>query len=126
MTTFQDLGNAEFVSIESFRKNGSSVKTPVWITQEDGKLYCWTVPTTWKVKRIRNHPQVNLAMCDRTGNIESDWVSACGRILDDPQEVKKQAGRMANKYGLFFRMFQLMGMLRHTNNVAIEFTPMTP
>ena len=123
MTTFDDLGKAEFVSIESFRKNGTGIKTPVWITEEGGKLQCWTGYDAWKVKRIRNNAQVNLAVCDRSGNIESDWVSAVGHVLDDPQAVKKQTQRMAKKFGLMFRMFQIVGAVRRSKYVAIEFTP---
>lgn len=123
MTTFEDLSNAEYVSIESFRKNGSGVRTPVWMTAEDGKLYCWTGRDSWKVKRIRNNPDVNLAVCDQRGKIESEWVSAQGQVLDSPQEVATQEKRMAKKYGLFFRLFQFVGKVRGSKYVAIEFTP---
>jgi len=123
MTTFKELGETEFVSIESFRKNGVGVKSPVWITEENGKLQCWTGADSWKVKRIRNNPNVNLAICDRAGNIESDWVSATGQVSVAPQDVKQQQGRMAKKFGFMFRMFQLMGKVRGSQYAVIEFTP---
>ncbi len=125
MITFDDLGKAEFVSIESFRKNGTSVRTPVWITPDNGKLYCWTGSDSWKVKRVRNNSSVNLAICDREGNIESEWVSAHAIVQDDPAHVKTQTQRMAKRFGLMFRMFQFMGIVRQSKYVAIEFTPVT-
>lgn len=123
MTTFQNLNDATYVSIETFRKNGDVVRTPVWITPEDGKLYCWTVADSGKVKRIRNNQQVNLAQCDAQGNIQSDWVSATGQVLDNPADVQVQTQRMTKKYSFFFRMFQIMGWFRRNQYVAIEFTP---
>ena len=57
MTNFQDLADVSYVSIESFRRDGTGVKTPVWITSEDDKHYAWTAADSWKVKRIRNNPQ---------------------------------------------------------------------
>ncbi len=122
MTTFQDLSDATFVSIESYRKNGTGVKSPVWITHEDGKLYCWTGADSWKVKRIRNNPEVKLAESDAQGNLKSDQVPALGKVLDAPQDVKTQVGRMAKKFGIRFRMFQIVGMLRRSEYVAIEFS----
>lgn len=123
MTNFQDLSDVTFVSIESFRKNGTGVKTPVWITHEDGKLYCWTGADSWKVKRIRNNPEVKLAESDAQGNLHSEQVTAVGKVLDNPQDVKTQVGRMAKKFGIQFRMFQIMGFFRRSKYVAIEFSP---
>lgn len=123
MTTFQDLSDATFVSIESYRKNGTGIKSPVWMTHEDGKLYCWTGADSWKVKRIRNNPEVKLAESDAQGTLKSEQVPALGKVLDAPQDVKTQVGRMAKKFGIQFRMFQLMGMFRRSKYVAIEFSP---
>jgi PPOX class probable F420-dependent enzyme len=62
------------MSLETFRKNGEGVKTPVWFAEEDGALYVTTLSTTGKAKRIRNIPRVRIAPCDRSGNIEGDWI----------------------------------------------------
>ena len=55
----------------------------------------------------------------------SEWVAATAKILDDVQSEKTQTKRMAQKYGLFFRLFQLMGMVRRTKYVVIEVAPQT-
>ena len=107
-----DLGQEQYISLETFRKNGQGVKTPVWVARESDKLYVWTQGDSWKVKRIRNNSQVRLAKSDARGNVSGEWVTAQARILDIPEEKKKMQKRLGQKYGLFFRLFQLMGWLR--------------
>ncbi len=121
MTQFQDLADATYIAVETFRKNGDGVKTPVWFTTDGDSYHCWTGAESGKVKRIRNNAQVKLAKCDSRGTLESEWVSAKARILDDPEDVKTQTKRMAKKYGIMYRLFQIMGMIRGSEYVAIEF-----
>ncbi len=75
---FAELGNAKYIALETFRKSGEGVITPVWVTPEDGKLYVWTVDGSWKVKRIRNNDRVRIAVSDARGNPQSDWVEVNG------------------------------------------------
>lgn len=123
MTQFQDLTTATYIAVETFRKNGDGVKTPVWFTTDRDKYHCWTGADSGKVKRIRNNASVNLAKCDSRGTLESDWVSATAHVLDNPADVKIQTQRMAKKYGIMYRLFQMMGMVRQSKYVAIEFRP---
>jgi PPOX class probable F420-dependent enzyme len=119
--TLLDLAREQYISLETFRKNGQGVKTPVWVTGEGDKLYVWTQGASWKVKRIRNNSQVRLAKSDQRGNTSGDWFLAQARVLDTPEEKKKMQQRLAKKYGLMFRLFQLMGRLRRGGDqVVIE------
>ena len=86
-----ELATASYVSIESYRRNGDAVRTPVWIVQEAGLLYCWTMLSSGKVKRIRRNSKVKLAACDARGKIRGDWVEASARVLDGDAEIKAQA-----------------------------------
>ena len=54
---FDALAQSTYVSIESYRKNGRAVPTPVWIVADGDKLFCWTLGNSGKVKRIRAKPQ---------------------------------------------------------------------
>lgn len=38
----QALHQATYINLETFRKNGVGVKTPVWQTSEAGTIYVWT------------------------------------------------------------------------------------
>ncbi|MFZ1399225.1 MAG: PPOX class F420-dependent oxidoreductase [Candidatus Promineifilaceae bacterium] len=113
--TLTDLGREQYISLETFRKNGQGVKTPVWVVAEGDKLYIWTQRDSWKVKRIRSNSQVRLAKSDQRGNTSGEWVSAQARVLDTPEERARMRQRLTKKYGLLARMFLLMGRLRGNN-----------
>ena len=75
------LGREDFVSITTFRRDGTPVATPMWVVESDGLLYLWTGSQTGKVKRIRNNPEVTLAPCTRGGRVTGVAVPATARIL---------------------------------------------
>ena len=68
MEPFNQLKEAKFLNLETFRKNGNGVKTPVWFVQEGEVLYVRTIADSGKVKRIRNNQQVNVAPCKANGD----------------------------------------------------------
>jgi PPOX class probable F420-dependent enzyme len=115
-----ELGNEKYVSLETFRKNGEGVKTPVWVTSADGKLYVVTEAKAWKVKRIDQNSQVRLAKSDARGNVEGAWVTAQARVLRDAEAMAAQTKRGGAKYGLLYHIFSLMGRLRGGPRVVIE------
>ena len=122
---FDNLKSEKYIALETFRKNGQGVVTPVWMAADGGKLYVWTDGTSWKAKRIRANPRVRLCASDARGTPQSEWMEAQARVLDQPADVKATEKRIAAKYGLMFRLFGLMGKLsrRGQNRVAIEIGP---
>ena len=122
MNTLTQLGAAQYIALESYKKNGEAVKTPVWVTQEAGKLYVITEGHSWKVKRIRNTPRVRIAQSDARGKVQGDWVETTARVLEDTTSVNQQGKRLAAKYGLFYHLFMLFLRLtqRQRQSVVIE------
>jgi PPOX class probable F420-dependent enzyme len=109
MKMFIDLKEATFVALETFKKSGEGVITPTWITGKDGKLYIWTELNSWKVKRIRNNPNVRICESDVAGNPKGEWFEAQARILET-DEARENAHRLfLSKYKLQFRLFSLLG-----------------
>lgn len=108
----------QYLSIESFRKNGQGVKTPVWFAEGDGVFYVYTMAESYKVKRIRNNPRVRIAPCDVRGGIEGEWVEATATILDEAGE--RRAHELLNaKYGLLKRALDALAKLRRNQRAAI-------
>ena len=99
------------------------MRTPVWITADDGKLYCWTLTDTGKIKRIRANSEVRLAKCDASGNLQGEWVAAQARILDSPAALNAMLRRMRAKYGWKYLAYRLISVLRRAPTSAIEFSP---
>lgn len=123
MTDWRNLAAASYVSLESYRRDGKAVATPVWITAEAGKLYCWTLKDSGKVKRIRANPQVRLAVCDARGKLKGDWVTANAQALDSPATLKSQRRRMRAKYGLKFLAYRFVSALSRADTTVIAFQP---
>ncbi|MCY0928812.1 PPOX class F420-dependent oxidoreductase [Streptomyces sp. H27-H1] len=80
----EELGRAKYVSLTTFRKDGTAVATPVWAVAEGDELYVWTRSDSWKVKRIRNNAQVTVVACDVRGRVAEGAVAveAEARLLD--------------------------------------------
>ena len=123
---FQALAAARYVSLETYRKSGAPVRTPVWITADGGMLYCLTLTDTGKVRRIRANAQVRLAKCDASGALEGEWVAARARILDAPAALNAQLRRLRAKYGWKFLAYRFISRLRRAETVAIEFSSVCP
>ncbi len=115
----QALHQATYINLETFRKNGTGVKTPVWQTSEAGTIYVWTQADSWKVKRIRANPHVRLCVSDARGNPQGAWYEGQARILAGAAAEAQQRQRMAAKYGLFFQLFRLMAIFRRTTYAVI-------
>jgi uncharacterized protein len=93
------FGNQKYISLETFKKNGEGVRTPVWFVLHDGALYVYTEATSWKVKRIRNNPRVRVAACSIRGVVKGPWVDANASIIDG-DERREADRRLDRKYFL--------------------------
>ncbi|MGW8948935.1 PPOX class F420-dependent oxidoreductase [Streptomyces sp. NPDC055709] len=95
----QELDRAKYISLTTFRKDGTGVATPVWFAVEGGEVYVWTRSDSWKVKRLRRDGRVTVTACDVRGRVEegADVVEGTARLLDGA-ELKKVRGLLARKY----------------------------
>ncbi len=83
---FASLQRRKYLNIETFRKNGQGVRTPVWFAEgpENGaaeKLYVYSTADSGKAKRIRNNGRVRVAPCDVRGKLLGEWVEARAEIV---------------------------------------------
>ncbi len=111
-TKLEQFSNQEFLSLETFRKSGIGVKTPVWFAQEGDALYIWTVGDSGKIKRIRNNPQVNIAPCKRFGKVTGEWMSAQASVDHSAAAVQHVEVLLSRKLGFEFAVFRLIDRLR--------------
>ena len=86
---FAGFAGQKYLNLETFKKSGEGVKTPVWFAAEpsgkldsnEAKLYVYTIGVSGKVKRIRNNANVNIAPCNASGKIKGEWVPARAEIV---------------------------------------------
>lgn len=112
MSDFSRFRKEEFLSLETYRKNGETIKSPMWFAQENDALYLWTMADSSKVKRIRNNPHVNIAPCKRMGEVTGEWMTAHATIDDSPLMVAQVEAMLLKKIGLFFRIFRFIDAIR--------------
>jgi len=112
MSDFSCFRKEEFLSLETYRKNGETIKSPMWFAQDNDALYLWTMADTSKVKRIRNNPHVNIAPCKRMGEVTGEWMTAHATIDDSPIVVAQVEAMLLKKIGLFFRIFRFIDAIR--------------
>ena len=110
-TSLDALGAGKYLLITTYRKNGTTVPTPVWVVRDGDALGIWTVADSWKVKRIRNRADVLVGPCDVRGNPTGDSVPATAEILDAAGSAAYR-GLMARKYGVLGRLTLLGSRLR--------------
>lgn len=109
--TIDDLAAGKYISLATFKRDGSRVATPVWVTREGDHLYVITDPNSGKAKRLRNSARAEIAPCDARGNTSADYVPASAVLLDDAG-THKVRDLVNAKYGLLGKGFQAMGKLR--------------
>jgi PPOX class probable F420-dependent enzyme len=99
MTFVDEIGRSKYVSLTSYRKDGTPVATPVWYVVNGAEMVIISDADAWKVKRIRKNSHVVVTVCGIRGGIEPGAPSAEGtaRLLD---EAQTQSGRklLARKY----------------------------
>ncbi|WNZ06873.1 PPOX class F420-dependent oxidoreductase [Streptomyces sp. 11x1] len=110
-TTLDALGAGKYLLVTTYRKNGSTVPTPVWVVRDGDALGVWTVADSWKVKRIRNRADVLVGPCDVRGNPTGDSVPARADILDAAGSAAYRR-LIARKYGVLGRLTLLGSRLR--------------
>ena len=109
-----------YLNLETFRKNGSGVKTPVWFVEDAGVLFVRTDAASGKVKRIRNHQQVHIAPCKMDGSLLGDWIEASACLVSDPEIDRKVDRLLGKKYGLMKSLFGLASSIQGRKNKIIE------
>ncbi len=90
MATFGPLAGEKYISLESYRRSGAGVRTPVWFAADPGatELYVFTTASAGKTKRIRRNRAVRIAPCDARGRVTGAWLDATAEIMDGPAAAR--------------------------------------
>jgi len=127
---FAGFAGQQYLNLETFRKSGEGVKTPVWFAAEpsakldsgDAKLYAYTIGVSGKVKRIRNNASVKIAPCNMRGDVHGDWVSARAEILSGAQAAHGMQ-LLNKKYLPWKQLLDFFAMLRKRERTVFVIRP---
>jgi uncharacterized protein len=98
--TLSRFEGEKVISLETYRKNGEPVRTPVWFLEENGILYVHTDDSTGKVKRIRRNPKVRVAPSHFRGKPKAEYVEARAELETGSETVEKYRSKIYKKYGV--------------------------
>ncbi|MDQ3968864.1 MAG: PPOX class F420-dependent oxidoreductase [Thermoproteota archaeon] len=119
------LAGEKYINLETYRKNGRGVRTPVWFVEsgsDDGSiLYVRTSDDTGKYKRIRNNPSVQIAPCDMRGSVKGNWVKGEARIASEEEKLKVFK-MLEKKYGIIYKMTRMFMSRKNYVVIAIRIT----
>jgi len=107
-----------YLNLESVKRDGTPVQTPVWFAEEQDILYVYTLANAGKVKRIRRNARVRLAPCTMRGKVIGPWVEADATIVDATTAAHGHA-LLRQKYGWMKGISDLFSRLLHRERVVI-------
>lgn len=108
-----ELARSSYVSLVTYRRDGTAAATPVWAAPDGEELLVWTREDSYKVKRLRRDDRATATVCDVRGRIPEDArpVEGRGRLLETSEELDRVRMALARKYGWRFRLVEGGGAL---------------
>jgi PPOX class probable F420-dependent enzyme len=79
------LAAERYISLTTFKRDGTPVSTPVWVVSDDGRrLLVWSGAATWKVRRLKREPRVLVARSSFKGVERGERLQGHARVVADP------------------------------------------
>ena len=103
MKNLEEFAGEKYINLQTLRKSGQSVNTPVWFVVSNQKLYVITRELTGKVKRIKNNNNVKIALCTFSGKLKGEWISGKTELITG-DEANKAISLRNKKYGFWAKM----------------------
>ncbi len=111
------------VLLTTYKRDGSPVGTAVNIVVEGDRAYFRTWDTAWKLRRIRNNPEVEFAPSTALGRPTGRAIQARATVLEGEESAR--AGRLlARKYpAMHGLLVPLVHRLRGNKTMHVQLTP---
>jgi uncharacterized protein len=93
-----------YLSITSFKRDGTGIPTPVWFVSDGARLYAFTDLHSAKVRRIRRNPHVEIASCRPWGKLRQEPASAHAEVLTDTADMECVRKLLLARYRISYRV----------------------
>jgi PPOX class probable F420-dependent enzyme len=105
------LADERYMLLTTFRRDGTSVATPVWVTRyDDQSVAFWTSSGSGKAKRLAHTQRVTVQPSDARGRVKpgTEPVEATARVVsgEELEEIRK---RVIEKYGVQTKLTKALG-----------------
>jgi uncharacterized protein len=114
------FSNEKYINLETYRRNGQPVQTPVWFVIDGRTLYIRTDMSSGKVKRAKNNPHVRITPCNIRGQPKGKWMDGEMRMASITSESEKANQLLNQKYGLKGRIIRTFNRLRNTKPMVFS------
>lgn len=125
MTLPSALSQEPYVSLATYRRDGSEVRTPVWLASEGECWYVFSAGNAGKVKRIHANQRAQIAPCDLSGNVFGYWLEVQARVVTEPAVIERGYAALRRKYGWQMKLLDFFSGLsgKKKKRVLIELRP---
>jgi uncharacterized protein len=111
-----------YLSITSFKRDGTGVATPVWFVSDGARLFAFTDLHSAKIRRIHHNPRVLVASCWVNGKLRREPVAARAEVLTAPADLERVQKLLLARYKIAYRVvmqfYRLGRRLRGKQSVA--------
>jgi PPOX class probable F420-dependent enzyme len=122
VTLQNEFKGKKYLNLETFRKSGEGVKTPVWFVMDGNIIYIQTQAHSGKVKRIHNNGIVSIAPCTVDGRVTGEWMNVFARNVNEDTVIKNVDQLLGKKYGLLKKLFYGKASEQKNDITVLEIT----
>ncbi len=108
----------KYISLETFKKNGQGVKTPIWFVLQENAFYVYTEADSWKVKRILNNPRVRVAVCNIRGDVRGPWLDATASLVEGDERLA--ADKLLDRKYFLKKLFNFLSRINRHKRAMIK------
>src|SRR5689334_1632134 len=96
-----------FLSVTSFKRDGTGVATPLWFVSDGTRLLAFTDLHSPKVWRIRGNPRVLIASCLPDGKLRMQPIPAHAEVLTADADLERVRELLTKRYAISYRLVML-------------------
>ena len=96
----------KYISLETYKKDGTAVRTPVWFVIDSDLIYIITRENTGKVKRLKINKDIRIVSCSFKGEPKNEWVKGITEKITG-EKAEKIIKLRKKKYGFSARLIGL-------------------
>jgi uncharacterized protein len=97
-----------YLSITSFKRDGTAVATPVWFVSDGWRLFAFTDLHSAKIRRIRRNQRVLVASCRVGGKLRREPVAARAEVLTATADLERVQKLLLARYKVSYRVVMLL------------------
>ena len=96
-----------YLSITSFKRDGTGVATPVWFVSDGTRLFALTHLNSAKIRRLRHTPRVLVAPCWVNGKLRREPMAAHAEVLTEDSDLERIQKLLLERYKISYRVVML-------------------